>query len=160
MVFLGLIRFLCLCDACFIKSLFFAKMHVLLLSLLLLVRLMNLGCEVMAFSVIFELIKGECGDVHCLSYLVRSPTTSVPAASPIPRALSHVHANLLPPCKRIMDFDSVTNFEVSSEEGYVPYVPREGWVGVMLRFNHPDVLDDTAEPVREDLPELVSIVDL
>ncbi|GJT30969.1 hypothetical protein Tco_0911244 [Tanacetum coccineum] len=149
----------------------------------------------------------------------RSPTTSVPAASPIPRALSHVHANLLPPCKRIMDFDSVTDFEVSSEEGYVPYVPRETGSGVDVedsyepytepdidpdvqvdidaciafsddivargtdvrveigtaakeeaessargtidigvdRVTHPDVLDDTAEPVREDLPELVSI---
>nr|GEU69423.1 hypothetical protein [Tanacetum cinerariifolium] len=50
----------------------------------------------------------------------RSPTTSVPAALPVPRALSPVRADLLPPLKRIRDFNSVTDFEVCSEEGFVP----------------------------------------
>nr|GEW72304.1 putative reverse transcriptase domain-containing protein [Tanacetum cinerariifolium] len=60
----------------------------------------------------------------------RSPTISVPAALPVPRALSPVRADLLPPLKRIKDFNSVTDFEVCSEEGFVPYVPREIGLGV------------------------------
>ncbi|GKC79478.1 hypothetical protein Tco_1130252, partial [Tanacetum coccineum] len=148
----------------------------------------------------------------------RSPTTLVPAASPVPGALSPVHADLLPPCKRIRDSDSVTDFEVGTEEDYVPYVPREIGLGVDVkysyepyiepdvdfdiqahidaciafaddiaargtdvrvevgtaveeevkssargtieirvdRYTHPDVSDDTAKPVREDYPDLVS----
>ncbi|GKE31088.1 hypothetical protein Tco_1450410, partial [Tanacetum coccineum] len=61
---------------------------------------------------------------------IRSPTSSVPVASPVHRALSPVHANLLPPPMRIRDSDSMTDFEVSLEEGYVPYVPREIGLGV------------------------------
>nr|GEU47714.1 hypothetical protein [Tanacetum cinerariifolium] len=45
-----------------------------------------------------------------------SPTTSVPVASPICEALSPVCIDLLLPHKRIRDSDSVTNFELSSEE--------------------------------------------
>ncbi|GKD07324.1 hypothetical protein Tco_1187009 [Tanacetum coccineum] len=129
-----------------------------------------------------------------------------------------VHADLLPPCKRIRDSDSVTDFEVGTEEDYVPYVPREIGLGVDVedsyepytepdvdfdiqahidaciafaddiaargtdvrvevgtaveeevessargmieigvdRDTHPDVSDDTAKPVREDYPDLVS----
>ncbi|GJR45157.1 hypothetical protein Tco_1313260 [Tanacetum coccineum] len=115
-----------------------------------------------------------------------SPTTLVPVASPKPGALSLVCADLLPPYKRIRDSDSMTNFEVSSEEGFVPYVPREIGLGFDVertdvrvkvgraaeeeaessargtieigvdRVTHPVVLDDTVEPVREDFPELVS----
>ncbi|GKD74441.1 hypothetical protein Tco_1332723 [Tanacetum coccineum] len=74
----------------------------------------------------------------------RSPTTSVPVASPVTRALSPVHADLSPPRKRIRYFDFETNFEVSSEKGYeeAELRRRDGY--------------DTAEPVREDFPELVS----
>ncbi|GJT11303.1 reverse transcriptase domain-containing protein [Tanacetum coccineum] len=54
-----------------------------------------------------------------------SPTTSVPVALPVPGALSPVRADLLPPCKRIRYSDFKTDFEVSLEEGYVSYVPRE-----------------------------------
>nr|GEY08179.1 reverse transcriptase domain-containing protein [Tanacetum cinerariifolium] len=125
----------------------------------------------------------------------RSHTSSVHIASFIPRALSLVRVDLLPPRKRIRYFDSETDFEVSLEEGYVPYVPREienidaciafaneiaaRWIDVRVevrttakeeaesstrgtieirvdRVTHPVVLDDTAEPVGEDSPELVS----
>ncbi|GJX34091.1 hypothetical protein Tco_0245648 [Tanacetum coccineum] len=55
----------------------------------------------------------------------RSPTLSVHVASPVLRALSLVRANLLLPHKRIRDFNTVTDFEVSSEEGYVLNIPRE-----------------------------------
>ncbi|GJR58486.1 putative reverse transcriptase domain-containing protein [Tanacetum coccineum] len=117
----------------------------------------------------------------------RSPTISVPSALPIPEALSPIRADLLPPRKRIRDSDFMTDFEVSSEEGFVPYVPRKIGLGVDFedryepytepnidleeeakssargtieigvdRVTHPVVSDDIAEPVREDLIELVS----
>ncbi|GKA65742.1 hypothetical protein Tco_0765449 [Tanacetum coccineum] len=74
----------------------------------------------------------------------RSPTSSVHVASPVPGALSPVHADLLPPHKRIRDFDTVTDFEFSLEEVYVPYVPREIGLGVDVEdsykpYTEPDV---------------------
>ncbi|GJU94409.1 hypothetical protein Tco_1319165 [Tanacetum coccineum] len=71
----------------------------------------------------------------------RSPTTSVVVASPVPGALSPVCADLLPPRKRIRDSDSVTDFEVSSEESFMPHIPREIGLGV-------DV-EDSYEPYTE-----------
>ncbi|GKA04087.1 MAK10-like protein [Tanacetum coccineum] len=52
----------------------------------------------------------------------RSFTTSAPIATPVSRALSLVHADLLLPRKRIRGSISVTDFEVSLEESYEPYV--------------------------------------
>ncbi|GJZ47813.1 hypothetical protein Tco_0601645 [Tanacetum coccineum] len=137
----------------------------------------------------------------------RSPTTSVPVASPISGALSPVRANLLPPRKRIRDFDSVTDFEdreiglgVDVEDIYEPYIEPDidsdvqadidacimftddiaargtdvrvevgtaaeeeakpsarGTIEIGVdRVTHPVILNDTAESVREDFPELVS----
>ncbi|GJZ48837.1 reverse transcriptase domain-containing protein [Tanacetum coccineum] len=108
-----------------------------------------------------------------------SPTLSVSVASPVYGALSPGHANILPPRKRIRDYNSVTDFEVSSEEGYVPYVPRKvargkevrvedgtateeeadssarGTIEIEVdRVTHPVVSDDTAKTVREYFPEL------
>ncbi|GJS76212.1 hypothetical protein Tco_0726093 [Tanacetum coccineum] len=71
----------------------------------------------------------------------KSPTSSVHVASPVHRSLSLVRADLLPPCKRIRDSNSMTDFEVSSEDGYVLYVPREIRLGV-------DV-EDSYEPYTE-----------
>nr|GEU64891.1 hypothetical protein [Tanacetum cinerariifolium] len=51
----------------------------------------------------------------------RSSTTSVPIATPIPRALSPRCADLLPPHKIIKGFVFVTDYEVSLEESYEPY---------------------------------------
>ncbi|GKD24591.1 hypothetical protein Tco_1230805, partial [Tanacetum coccineum] len=47
----------------------------------------------------------------------RSHTSSVTVVSPIRRALLPVHADLLPPHKRIRDSEYVMDFEVSSEDG-------------------------------------------
>ncbi|GJS72875.1 reverse transcriptase domain-containing protein [Tanacetum coccineum] len=44
---------------------------------------------------------------------------------PYTGALSSVRAKLLSPRKRIRDSDSVIDLEVSSEESYVPYIPRD-----------------------------------
>ncbi|GKB04689.1 hypothetical protein Tco_0832884 [Tanacetum coccineum] len=46
----------------------------------------------------------------------RSPTTSVPVSSPIPRALSSICADLLPPCKRIRSSEFVTDLEAKIDE--------------------------------------------
>ncbi|GKB56884.1 putative reverse transcriptase domain-containing protein [Tanacetum coccineum] len=45
--------------------------------------------------------------------------------NPFLEDLSTVCVDLSPPPKRIKDFDSMTNLEVSSEDGYEPYVPSE-----------------------------------
>ncbi|GJR23116.1 hypothetical protein Tco_0971643 [Tanacetum coccineum] len=77
----------------------------------------------------------------------RSPSSLVPIASPVHGALSLVRADLLSPRKRIRDSDSVIDLEVSSEEGYVPYVPREIGLGVDVEdsyepYTEPDVNSD------------------
>nr|GEX66338.1 hypothetical protein [Tanacetum cinerariifolium] len=114
-------------------------------------------------------------------------SSSVPVASSIPRALSYVRFDLFPPRKRIKDYDFVTDFDVSSKEGYVSYVPKQIGLAVDVRdsyepYTEPDIdpdvkedidacivfTDDIAdrgtyakrptEPVREDYPDLVCIV--
>ncbi|GJX22680.1 putative reverse transcriptase domain-containing protein [Tanacetum coccineum] len=110
----------------------------------------------------------------------RSPTTLVPIASPVPRALSAVRADLLSPRKRIKDSDSVTDFEAdidaciafaddiaakgtdvrvkvgTADEEEADFSAR-GMIKIVVdQVTHPVVLDDTAEPVREDYPDLVS----
>ncbi|GJW34379.1 putative reverse transcriptase domain-containing protein [Tanacetum coccineum] len=127
----------------------------------------------------------------------RSPTTSVPVASPVPEALSLIHADLLPPRKRIREI----GLGVDVEDSYGPYTEPDidpdvkanidaciafdddiaargtdvrvdigttveeeaessakGMIEIEVdRVTHLVVSDDTAEPVREDFPELVSV---
>nr|GEU90800.1 hypothetical protein [Tanacetum cinerariifolium] len=75
----------------------------------------------------------------------RSPTTSVHAASSIPRALSPIHADLLPPRKRIKDSNYVTDFE-GSKEGYVLYVPRETGLGVDVEDSYGPYTEPNIDP--------------
>ncbi|GKB04146.1 hypothetical protein Tco_0832289 [Tanacetum coccineum] len=89
----------------------------------------------------------------------RSHTTSVPVASPVPKALSPVRADLLPPHKRIRDSDSVTDFEVSSEEGFVPYVPREIGLGVDVEDSYEPYTEPDIDPdVLADIDACVAFV--
>ncbi|GJS15292.1 putative reverse transcriptase domain-containing protein [Tanacetum coccineum] len=55
----------------------------------------------------------------------RSPTTSVLVSSPVPRALSSVRADLLPPRKRIRSSESATDLEDCSDKSSESSVPRE-----------------------------------
>nr|GEY58533.1 hypothetical protein [Tanacetum cinerariifolium] len=55
----------------------------------------------------------------------RSPTTSVPISSSIPRALSPARADLLPPPKRIWNSDSTADLEGCSDESSKSSMPRE-----------------------------------
>nr|GEY84175.1 hypothetical protein [Tanacetum cinerariifolium] len=66
-----------------------------------------------------------------------SPMTSVPALPLVSRALSHVHANLIPPPKRVKDIGYLTDVEVD---------PRETKVE---RVTHPVMLEDIPEPAHE-----------
>ncbi|GKC23986.1 hypothetical protein Tco_1026136 [Tanacetum coccineum] len=86
--------------------------------------------------------------------------TSVPVASPVPGALSPVRADLLPPRKRIRYSDFETDFKVSSEEGYVSYVPRE----IGLRVDVEDSYEPYTEPdidpdVQADIDACIAFVD-
>nr|GEZ27683.1 reverse transcriptase domain-containing protein [Tanacetum cinerariifolium] len=115
----------------------------------------------------------------------RSPTTSIPLASPVHKPLSLVHADLLLPRKRIRDSNSVTDFKVSSEEANIDACiafadditsrgtdvrvemgtaaeeeaesSARGMIEIGVdRVTHHIILDDIVEPVRKDFYELVS----
>nr|GEY20008.1 hypothetical protein [Tanacetum cinerariifolium] len=79
----------------------------------------------------------------------RSPTTLVPIASSVPRALSPVRFDLLPPRKRIKDYDFMIDPDEteSSARGTIE-------IGVD-RVTHLVVSDDATKPVREDYPDLI-----
>ncbi|GKB09120.1 hypothetical protein Tco_0837432 [Tanacetum coccineum] len=62
----------------------------------------------------------------------RSPLVLI--TSLVCRALSPVRADLLRPPKRIRDSDSVTDLEVSSEDGYEPYIPREADIDECIAY--------------------------
>ncbi|GKD79466.1 hypothetical protein Tco_1342087 [Tanacetum coccineum] len=55
---------------------------------------------------------------------IRSSTTSVLVSSPVPRPLSSICADLLPPHKRIRSFDSVTDLEDFLDESFESSIPR------------------------------------
>nr|GEW58674.1 hypothetical protein [Tanacetum cinerariifolium] len=90
----------------------------------------------------------------------RSTTSSVPVVLPVRGALSLVRADLSLPPKRIKDSDSVTDLEVSSEDGYEPYVPREVGLGVDFKdsyesYTEPDIDSD----IQADINECIAYAD-
>ncbi|GKF40880.1 hypothetical protein Tco_0124222, partial [Tanacetum coccineum] len=90
----------------------------------------------------------------------RSPTTSVPVASPLRKALTPVCADLLPPRKRIKDSNSVTDFEVSLEEVYVSYVPRVIGLGVDVKDSYEPYTEPDIDPdVQADINACIAFAD-
>ncbi|GJR74206.1 hypothetical protein Tco_0086571 [Tanacetum coccineum] len=90
----------------------------------------------------------------------RSPTTSVPIASPVRGALSPVCADLSPPRKRIKHSDSETDFEVSSEEGYVSYVSREIVLGVDVEDSYEPYTEPNIDPdVQANIDASITFAD-
>ncbi|GKC35762.1 putative reverse transcriptase domain-containing protein [Tanacetum coccineum] len=84
----------------------------------------------------------------------RCRSSFVPVFSPVRRALSYVCADLLPPPKRIRDSNSVTDLEVSSEDSYGSYIPREVGLGVDVKdssepYTKPDVDSDVQANIDE-----------
>nr|GEW36412.1 reverse transcriptase domain-containing protein [Tanacetum cinerariifolium] len=75
-------------------------------------------------------------------------------------SLRHSHQTLLPPHKKIMDSDFVTDFEVSSEEGYMPYVPREVALGVDVEDNcEPYTKPDVDFDIQENINACIEFAD-
>ncbi|GJY49745.1 hypothetical protein Tco_0439701 [Tanacetum coccineum] len=88
----------------------------------------------------------------------RSPF--VPVSSPVRRALSPVRADLLPPPKRIRDSNSVIDLEVSSEDSYGSYVPREFGLGVDVEDNSKSYIElDVDSDVQENIDECIAYAD-
>nr|GEW86723.1 hypothetical protein [Tanacetum cinerariifolium] len=83
----------------------------------------------------------------------RSPAAFILLSSPIPRALSYAHADLLPSPKRIRSPKSVTDLEDCSEDNFESYVPREVRLGV-------DFKDKSTEPSRSRGTDLEMDVDV
>nr|GEX91076.1 reverse transcriptase domain-containing protein [Tanacetum cinerariifolium] len=52
----------------------------------------------------------------------RSPIVLVPLATPVPRALSPIRADLLPPCKRIRGVVTASDYDDSTKESYEAYM--------------------------------------
>ncbi|GJW25752.1 putative reverse transcriptase domain-containing protein [Tanacetum coccineum] len=76
------------------------------------------------------------------------------------RNLSPIRADLLPPPKRIKDFDSVTDFEVSSENGYELYVSREVGLGVDVEDSYEPYTElDVDTDVQIDINECFAYAD-
>ncbi|GKD10137.1 hypothetical protein Tco_1189822, partial [Tanacetum coccineum] len=82
------------------------------------------------------------------------PTSSVPITLSVRKALSLVRSNLSPPPKRIRDSDSVTDLEVSLEDGYESYVLRVTRLGVDIKdinesYTEPDIDSDIQAYIDE-----------
>ncbi|GJS44236.1 hypothetical protein Tco_0569279 [Tanacetum coccineum] len=84
----------------------------------------------------------------------RSLTLLLPVSSPLREALSPVRADLLPPPKRIRDSDSMIDLEISSEDGYESYVPKEVGLGMDVEdsyepYTEPDIDSDVQADINE-----------
>ncbi|GJX42020.1 putative reverse transcriptase domain-containing protein [Tanacetum coccineum] len=73
-----------------------------------------------SFAAITERPSHHSSSVSSSCKRSRSPTTSVPVSSPVPRKLSPARADLLPSPKRIRSSDDVTDLEVSSARSSEP----------------------------------------
>ncbi|GJX61382.1 hypothetical protein Tco_0294282 [Tanacetum coccineum] len=90
----------------------------------------------------------------------RCRSLSIPVSSPIREALSPVHTYLSPLPKRIRDADLVTELEVSLEDGYEPYVPREVGLGVDIEDSYEPYTDpDINSEIQADINECIAYAD-
>ncbi|GJV21406.1 retrovirus-related pol polyprotein from transposon TNT 1-94 [Tanacetum coccineum] len=65
-----------------------------------------------------------------------------------------------PSRKRRRDYDSVTDFEVSLEEGFVPYVPREIGLGVDVKDSYEPYTEPDIDPdVQADIDACIAFTD-
>ncbi|GKB92559.1 hypothetical protein Tco_0964831 [Tanacetum coccineum] len=92
----------------------------------------------------------------------RSPTTSVPRPSPIPRALSFARVDLSPPPKRIRSFDFVTDLEDCLDGSYELSVPRETSLrdDVVVRGSDEPHLEHDIDPkIQAEIDECIAYAD-
>ncbi|GKE07476.1 hypothetical protein Tco_1399494, partial [Tanacetum coccineum] len=88
----------------------------------------------------------------------RSSAAFVPLSSPIPRALSFVHANLLPSPKRIRSPESAMDLEVSSVEGSELSRSRGIDLEVDVDVERSDGLDIDPE-IQTEIDECIAYAD-
>ncbi|GKB58574.1 hypothetical protein Tco_0914760 [Tanacetum coccineum] len=80
--------------------------------------------------------------------------------SPVCGALSLVRADLSPPPKRIRDSNSLIDLEVSLEDGYELYVPREVGLGVDFKDSYePYTEPDIDSNIQADIDEWIAYAD-
>nr|GEV80739.1 reverse transcriptase domain-containing protein [Tanacetum cinerariifolium] len=90
----------------------------------------------------------------------RCRSSSVPISSPLSRALSPIHADLSPPPKRIRDSYSVMELEVSSEDGYESYVPKEVGLGVNIKDSYEPYIEPNIDyNIQADIDECIAYDD-
>ncbi|GJT81176.1 hypothetical protein Tco_1055518 [Tanacetum coccineum] len=88
----------------------------------------------------------------------RSPAASVSLSSPIPRALSSAHADLLPSPKRIRCFGFATDLEVISAESSEPSRSRGTDLGMDDEFERSDRIDIDPN-IQAEINECVAYAD-
>nr|GEW81204.1 hypothetical protein [Tanacetum cinerariifolium] len=87
----------------------------------------------------------------------RSSTSSLLTVSPVHGAVSPVRTDLSPRPKRIRDYDLMTDLEISSEDGYEPYVPREAGLGVDFKDSYEPYTDpDIDLDIQADIDECIT----
>ncbi|GKC79898.1 hypothetical protein Tco_1130672 [Tanacetum coccineum] len=95
-----------------------------------------------------------------LGHAISNSPCDLPVATFVGSSRKRLHADLSPPPKRIRDSDLVTDLEVSSEDGYEPYIPREVGLGVDVEdsykpYTEPDVDFD----IQADIDECIAYAD-
>nr|GEW83523.1 reverse transcriptase domain-containing protein [Tanacetum cinerariifolium] len=88
----------------------------------------------------------------------RSPAASVPLSLPIPVALSYACADHLPSPKRIRNSEIATDLEVSSEDGFEPYVPRGTDLEMDVDVVRSDGIDIDPE-IQVEIDECIAYAD-
>ncbi|GJS58228.1 hypothetical protein Tco_0653012 [Tanacetum coccineum] len=92
----------------------------------------------------------------------RSAITSVSVSSPVPRVLSSVCVDLLPPRRRIRSSDSATDLKDYLDESSESSVPRETSLGddVVVRGSDEPYLEPDIDPkIQAEINECIAYVD-
>ncbi|GKF06965.1 hypothetical protein Tco_0041189 [Tanacetum coccineum] len=92
----------------------------------------------------------------------RYPTTSVPVSSHVPRVLSFVRADMLPPRKRIRSFDFATDLEDCLDESSESSVPRETSLrdDVVVRGSDEPYSEPDIDPeIQTEIDECITYAD-
>ncbi|GKD82017.1 putative reverse transcriptase domain-containing protein, partial [Tanacetum coccineum] len=92
----------------------------------------------------------------------RSLTTSVLVSSPVPKALSFIRIDLLPPRKRIRSSDSATDLEDCSDKSFELSVPRETSLrdDIVVRGSDDPYSEPDIDPeIQEEIDECIAYAD-
>nr|GEV94928.1 hypothetical protein [Tanacetum cinerariifolium] len=85
----------------------------------------------------------------------RSHVASIPLSSPIPGPLSYARIDLLPSTKGIRSSEFATELEVSSEDSFEPYIPRETDLEIDVDVVRSDGIEIDLE-IQEDIDKCIA----